>query len=242
MKNVLISGASGGIGSEIARKFASLGYRLLLIYNKNKKGIEKLCTELAQITDVAAYQCDIRLETQVKQVVADVIKKYRRIDCLVNAAGVAQSRLIQDVTESDFDFVFGVNVKGSVFLIKHVVPHMVSEKMGNIINISSMWGEVGASMESVYSASKGAIDSLTKSLAKELAPSHIRVNAVSPGLIDTKMNKGYSKADLAEIISATPISRIGKPSDVANVVEFLASESASFITGQIITVDGGLTL
>ena len=155
----------------------------------------------------------------------------------MNAAGVAQSRLIQDVTESDFDFVFGVNVKGSVFLIKYVVPHMVSEKMGNIINISSMWGEVGASMESVYSASKGAIDSLTKSLAKELAPSHIRVNAVSPGLIDTKMNKGYSKADLAEIISATPISRIGKPSDVANVVEFLASESASFITGQIITVD-----
>ena len=242
MKNILITGASGGIGSEIARKFASLGFRVLMVYNKNKAAIDKLSDELSAITDVAVYQCDLTNEQAVKAMVADIIARFKRIDCLVNCAGVAQIKQIQDVSEQDFDFVFNNNVKSAVFVLKYVVPKMVSDKAGKIVNISSMWGKVGASMECIYSASKGAINSLTLSLAKELGPSNITVNAVCPGLIDTKMNDNLSKKDKKAIIDETPLNRIGTPKDVANIVEFLLSEQANFITGQIITVDGGLTL
>lgn len=242
MKNILITGASGGIGSAIARKFASLGYRLLLIYNKNKSAIESLGGELSAITELAIYQCDLTNEQSVKAMVADIIARFKRIDCLVNCAGVAQIKQIQDVSEQDFDYVFNNNVKTAFFVLKYVVPHMVSEKSGKIVNISSMWGKVGASTESIYSASKGAINSLTLSLAKELGPSNICVNAICPGLIDTKMNKDLSKTDKKEIVDATPLGRIGKPIDVANAVEFLLSEEANFVTGQILTIDGGLTL
>lgn len=242
MKNILITGASGGIGSEIARKFATLGFRVLMVYNKNKAAIDKLSDELSLVTEVAVYQCNLAEERAVKAMVADIIKRFKRIDCLVNCAGVAQIKQIQDVTEKDFDFVFDNNVKSTFFVLKYVVPHMVSEKAGGIVNISSMWGKVGASMESIYSASKGAINSLTLSLAKELGPSGITVNAICPGLIDTKMNANLSAADKKEIIAATPLNRIGTPQDVANAVEYLLSAKASFVTGQILTIDGGLTL
>lgn len=242
MKNILITGASGGIGGEIARHFSALGYRLILVYNKNKQAIDKLSDELSLICEVAVYQCDLTQENKVKIMVADIVKRFRRIDCVVNCAGVSQIKQIQDVQETDFDFVFNNNVKSAVFVLKYVVPNMVSAKQGKIINISSMWGTVGASTESIYSASKGAINSLTLSLAKELGPSNITVNAICPGLIDTKMNKHLSKAEKQELISSTPLNRIGKPSDVANAVEFLCGDKASFITGQILTIDGGFTL
>lgn len=242
MKNILITGASGGIGSEIARHFSVLGYRLLLVYNKNKVDIEKLSNELSSITEVVVYQCDLSNESAVKTMVADIIDRFKRIDCLVNSAGVAQIKQIQDVEETDFDYIFNNNVKSMVFVLKYVVPHMVSEKAGKIVNISSMWGSVGASMESLYSASKGAINSLTLSLAKELGPSNITVNAICPGLINTKMNSNLNKQDVEAIVEATPLNRIGEPKDVANAVEFLLDERANFITGQIITVDGGFTL
>ena len=242
MKNILITGASGGIGSQIARKFAALGYRLLLVYNKNKKAIDRLSEELSAITELAVYQCNLTNEQAVKAMVADIIFRFKRIDSVVNCAGVAQIKQIQDVSEQDFDFVFNNNVKTAFFVLKYAVPHMVSEKCGKIVNISSMWGKVGASMESVYSASKGAINSLTLSLAKELGPSNITVNAICPGLIDTNMNKSLSINDVKAIVEATPLNRIGAPQDVANAVEFLLSEQANFITGQIITIDGGLTL
>ena len=242
MKNILITGASGGIGSEIAKHMSSLGYRLILVYNKNKSEIEKLSNQLSTITDVAVYQCDLTKESQVKVMVEDIVKRFKRIDCVVNCAGVSQIKQIQDVLESDFDYIFNNNVKSCVFVLKYVVPHMISEKAGKIVNISSMWGNVGASMESLYSASKGAINSLTLSLAKELGPSNITVNAVSPGLIDTKMNASLSKDELQAVVNDTPISRIGEPKDVANAVAFLLSEQASFITGQILTIDGGFSL
>ena len=242
MKNILITGASGGIGSEIAKHMSSLGYRLILVYNKNKSEIEKLSNQLSTITDVAVYQCDLTKEAQVKVMVEDIIKRFKHIDCVVNCAGVSQIKQIQDVLESDFDYIFNNNVKSCVFVLKYVVPHMISEKAGKIVNISSMWGNVGASMESLYSASKGAINSLTLSLAKELGPSNITVNAVSPGLIDTKMNASFSKDELQAVVNDTPISRIGEPKDVANAVAFLLSEQASFITGQILTIDGGFSL
>ena len=159
MKNILITGASGGIGGEIARKMASNGWRAILVYNKNKQEIDRLSNELSAITEVAVYQCDLTNEQAVKTMVADIIKKFKRIDGLVNSAGVAQINLIQNTTEQQFDFVFSSNVKSTFFVIKHVVPFMISQKAGQIINISSMWGNAGASMESIYSASKGAINS-----------------------------------------------------------------------------------
>ena len=242
MKNILISGASGGIGGEIARTFAPNGCRLFLVYNNNFEAINKLANELNQICEVVIFQCDLTREAEVKKMVEKIISTYKRIDVLVNSAGVSLIKQIQDTTNKDYSFIFENNVKTCLNLIKYVVPHMVSEKAGKIINISSMWGKVGASMEALYSASKGAINSLTLSLAKELGPSNICVNAICPGLIDTKMNKNISKEAKEEIVSSTPLLRIGTPKDVANLVEFLASEKSNFITGQIISVDGGFSL
>ena len=242
MKNVLITGASGGIGSEIARNFAALGYRTLLVYNKNEKEINKLSAELSQISEVAIFKCDLSVDELVKNMIAEIISKFKHIDVLINAAGVALFKQIQDTKIEDYNYIFNNNVKTAINTIKYVTPHMVSQKSGKIINISSMWGKVGASMESLYSASKGALNSLTLSLAKELGPSNITVNAICPGLIDTKMNKNLTKSTIKNIVSSTPIASIGKPSDIANLTEFLATDKANFITGQIITVDGGFSL
>ncbi len=242
MKNVLITGASGDIGSEIAKNFASLGYRLLLVYNHNFEKINDLSTELSAITETAIFKCDLSKEEDAKNLIDEIIKKFKRIDVLVNSAGVSLIKQIQDTKMEDYDFIFNNNVKSTINTIKFVVPYMISEKYGKIINISSMWGKVGASMESLYSASKGAINSLTLSLAKELGPSNINVNAVCPGLIKSKMNANIEKEAIDEIIASTPLNRIGSCKDVANLVEFLSSDKADFITGQIISVDGGFSL
>ncbi len=242
MKTVLISGASGDIGSEIARAFGKKKYRVLLIYNTNVEQANSLKRELSNKCEVEIYKCDLRDEQAVKTLIDSIIQKYKKIDCLINCAGISHFNLIQDETEEDFNNVFNTNVKSTFLLTKYVSKYMISEKNGRIVNISSMWGKVGSSMESLYSASKGAINTLTLSLAKELGPSGITVNAICPGLIESKMNAHLDKSTLNEIISATPISRIGKPSDVANLALFLCSDKASFITGQLITVDGGYTL
>ncbi len=242
MKTVLISGASGDIGSEIARTFGKKKYRVLLIYNTNVKQAKSLKHELSNKCELEIYKCDLRVDHAVKTLVDSIIQQYKKIDCLINSAGISHFNLIQDETEEDFNNVFNTNVKSTFLLTKYVSKYMIGEKYGRIVNISSMWGKVGSSMESLYSASKGAINTLTLSLAKELGPSGITVNAICPGLIESKMNAHLDKSTLSEIISATPISRIGKPSDVANLTLFLCSDNASFITGQLITVDGGYTL
>ncbi len=241
MKNCIITGASGDIGREIAKKMYSVGYNTILLYHNNEKGIKKLENELKN-DKLTIYKCDLTNIKSIKAVVNDIEAKFHTIDCLINNAGVSLFKQIQDTSSTDYDLIFDTNVKGTIFLIKHISKLMIHQKYGRIINISSMWGSVGASMESLYSASKGAINTLTKSLAKELGPSNITVNAVSPGLIDTKMNKKLSIEAKQEIIQDTPLMRIGEPKDVANLVEFLASENANFITGQIINVDGGYSI
>ncbi|MBQ8615430.1 MAG: SDR family oxidoreductase [Clostridia bacterium] len=238
MKTILISGASGGIGSEIAKTLAKKNNNLVLIYNKNKPKIEKLKKHCS----VELFQCDLTNTEQIKIMIEKIIKKHKKIDVLINCAGISKFQQIQDTSDDDYYEIFDNNLKSTIMLTSAVSKHMISEKKGNIVNISSMWGVVGSSMESLYSASKGAINTFSLSLAKELGPSNINVNAICPGLIDTKMNKSLSKETIQEIVENTPIGRIGKPKDVASLVEFLVSEKASFITGQIITIDGGFTL
>ena len=242
MKNILITGASGDIGSDIARKFAQNDNRLILVYNNSKKTIDNLLDELMDKCELVSYKCDLADEELINAMIDDIIKKYKHIDYLINVAGVSLIKQIQDVSIDDYNYIFDNNVKSIIFLTKHVSKYMIKEHFGKIINISSIWGKVGASMESIYSASKGAINSFTLALAKELGYSNITVNAICPGLIEGKMNSFLSENEKQTLIDNTPISRIGTGLDVANLCEFLCSEKANFITGQIITVDGGFTL
>ena len=187
-------------------------------------------------------KADVSVEEEVNNMINIVLKEFGKIDVLVNNAGVSLSKLFQLTTNDEIARVFGVNTFGVINCSKAVVPSMVSEKSGKIINISSIWGKVGASMETIYSASKGAVIVFTMALAKELAPSGICVNCVCPGVIDTDMLLEYNEEDKKELKNQTPLNRLGTPQDVADAVYFLASDKSNFITGQVITVDGGFAL
>ena len=242
MKNIIITGASGGIGKEIVKTLAKKNTRLILLYNTNSTEVESLKNNLEKTCEIVVYKCNLTNVENVNKMVEHIIKHFKTIDVLINCAGRSKFQQIQDLTEKDYHEIMDLNLKSVMLLTALVSKNMISNKSGNIINISSMWGTVGASMESLYSASKGALNTLTMSLAKELGPSNIRVNAICPGLIDTKMNNSLSKETIDSLIEETPLRRIGKPKDVANLTEFLISEKASFITGQVITIDGGFTL
>ena len=164
------------------------------------------------------------------------------IDVLVNNAGIAQSALMSDITDADYADMINTDLSGALYCCRQAIPYFLRNHSGAIVNVSSMWGEVGASMEVHYSAAKAGLIGLTKALAKELGPSGVRVNCVTPGMIDTDMNKGYTKDDIRAIVDETPLGRIGKPEDVAEAVFFLASDKASFITGQVLGVNGGYVI
>ena len=242
MKNIIITGASGGIGKEIVKTLAKKNTRLILLYNSNSNEVESLKNNLEKTCEIVIYKCNLTNIENVTKMVNHIVKSFKTIDVLINCAGKSKFQQIQDLTEQDYYEIMDLNLKSVMLLISLISKNMISNKFGKIVNISSMWGTVGASMESLYSASKGAINTLTLSLAKELGPSNITVNAICPGLIDTKMNSSLSKETINSIVEETPLNRIGKPKDIANLVEFLISEKASFITGQLITVDGGFTL
>jgi len=243
MKTVLITGASRGIGREIALKFATEGYNVILNYNSSETKAKSLAKAIEKIgVRCLLVKADVSIEQEVLDMMNTALNEFGKIDVLVNNAGVALSKLFQLTTTDEIARVFGVNTFGVINCSKAVVPSMISEKSGKIINISSVWGKVGASMETIYSASKGAVIAFTMALAKELAPSGIAVNCVCPGVIDTDMLLEYSDEDKKELSNQTPLGRLGTAQDVANAVYFLASDSATFITGQVITVDGGFAL
>ena len=236
MENVLITGASRGIGRACAEKFLDKGFRVFVNYNKNKP--EELLKKGAYL-----YHADISKICEVKKMIEDINDNYGGVDILVNNAGVAlPQKVLCDVSDDELDFVFNVNIKGMFNVTKEVLPSMINKKRGNIINISSIWGLVGGSCEVIYSASKAAIIGFTKALAKEVGLSGIRVNCVAPGVIDTDMNKHLTEEDFDCLVEETPLQRIGKAEDVANLVLFLAEENSSFITGEIINISGGLVI
>ena len=245
MKNrtVFITGASHGIGEEIARTFSKKNYRIVLNYFKSREEAKNLENELKnQGVDTLAIQGDVSNSLDVKNMVKKANDFLGHIDILVNNAGIALTKLLNDTTEDEWDKVFAVNVKGIFNCCKEVLPQMIKRKSGKIINISSILGIVGGSLEVAYSASKAAIIGFTKALCKEIGPSNITVNCVAPGLINTKMNKSLTADDINSLKDNTSLARVGSSQDVANAVLFLASEKANFITGEVIKVDGGLII
>lgn len=239
MKTVVVTGASKGIGRAVAKEFANNGYNIVICYNKSVSDAQQLLNEVSQTTRAIAVKVDVSNEDDVKNMVEITKKTFGNIDVLVNCAGVSDTRLLIDSTKDDYDFVFDTNMRGTYNTCKLVGREMLSNQSGKIINISSIWGVLGGSCESVYSASKGAIIAFTKALAKELGPNGINVNAVAPGFIQTDMTKNVTEEIRQEIMDNSALGRLGTPEDVAGVVSFLASEKSNFITGQVISVDGG---
>lgn len=239
MKTALITGASGGIGAGIAKELAAMGYTLAITYNKNSAKAEELCRQLG---NARAFQCDISSFASVEKLYTDVINAFGHIDLVVNNAGTAYTGLLQYMKEEEILHIINTDLNGVIFSTRFAARAMVKKHCGNIINISSVWGVAGASCEAVYSAAKGGVIAFTKAMAKELAPSGIRVNCISPGVIKTPMLDCYTEEDLQALAEETPLERIGTPEDVAKAVAFLASDNSSFITGQNIVVDGGFIL
>ena len=231
MPHLLISGGSRGIGRACVELFARKGYKVssLSRTGRNEDAVD----------DVSYFVCDVKEPESVSKAVNDAISENGNIDVLISNAGIARSGLAQDMGFDDYRDIMDTNFGGLFNLTSEVIPHMVRQGKGVILAVSSMWGQTGASCEALYSASKGAVDSYIKSLAKELGPSGIRVNAVSPGAIETDMMKGFGEEDRKAICDDTPEGRLGDPEEIAETLYFLQSDKASFITGQIIGVNGG---
>ena len=242
-KVLVVTGASRGIGAEIAYRAALAGYCVVINYNNSEEAAQKVCARIKNEGGKAiCIKADVSDEAQVKALCQNVLDLYGRVDVLVNNAGISSFSLFTDITTELWDQTFDVNVKGQFLVTRAFLPSMIHRKEGKIINISSVWGICGSSCEVHYSASKAAIIGMTKALAKEVGPSGICVNCVAPGVIDTEMNKALTPEDLKSLADETPLERIGTACDVAKTVLFLASDDASFITGQVISPNGGFVI
>ena len=238
MKTVLITGGSRGIGADMVYRFARDGYAVAFVYHKAHEAAASVAREAGAF----AICADISMPDEARRAVAEAKEKLGHIDVLINNAAVAGFRLFTDITDEEWNRFIGVNLSGAFYLSRAVLPDMISRKSGSIINISSMWGQVGASCEVHYSAAKAGLIGLTKALAKEVGPSGIRVNCIAPGVIDTEMNAVLQEDDRRALIEETPLMRLGTPADVAAAALFLAGEGASFITGQVLGVNGGFVI
>lgn len=233
-KIVLVTGASRGIGREIAEKLAQKGYQVIANYNKSEERAKELKEKNPNI-DI--YKADVSKRDDVHKMVEYIMQKYKKIDVLVNNAGISISGVFTDVTDEEWNKIINNNLYSVFCTTQEVLPNMIARKEGCIINISSIWGIVGSSCETIYSVAKAGVDGMTKSLAKELGPSNIRVNSIAPGIIDTEMNSNYTLEEIEEIKEEIPLERIGKKSDISKCVEWLIDDE--YTTGQIISINGG---
>ena len=237
-KTIIVTGASRGIGAAIVNLLAGEDYNIILNYNKSEEIAKKMKQEFTEKGySVEIYKADVSQREQVKELVKFTIEKFGKIDILINNAGIYQTRLFTDITDEDWNNMLNVNLNSVFYMTQEVVPYMIHGKNGCIINISSIWGSVGASCEVHYSVSKAGVDAMTKSLAKELGPSNIRVNSIAPGIIDTDMNKYLSDEELANIEEEIPLGKIGNPEAIAKCVKWLIEDE--YTTGQIIGINGG---
>ncbi len=240
-QSVLVTGASRGIGRAIAKAFCDAGYRVAIGCGAHVSEAESFATDLSRTGGEAiAAPFDLTSEAAVTDGVKRVVNAFGGLDVLVNNAGVALPQMVlQDCSAAEFDHVFNVNMRGMFLVTRAALPTMISQKSGAVVNVSSMWGVTGGSCETPYSASKAAVIGFTKALAKEVAPSFVRVNCVAPGFVPTEMNAALSPETIESIREETPLLSLGTPQDIASAVLFLASSGARFITGQTLCVDGG---
>lgn len=239
MKQIaIVTGASRGIGREIAKTLTRAGIQVVANYNKSEQKAKELKEELKKENmDIDIYKADVSKREEAKALVTYTLNKYGRIDILINNAGISEYKIFTDETDEDWNNVINTNLYSAFVMAQEVIPNMIHNKSGCIINISSIWGMVGASLEVLYSISKAGMDGLTKGLAKELGPSNIRVNSIAPGAMDTDMNADLSTEELKQLEKDTPLGKIGKPEDIAKCVKWLIEDT--FTTGQIISINGG---
>ena len=237
-KVAIVTGASRGIGREIAKSLAKQNIKVIANYNNSEEKAIELKKELeAEGIVIDIVKADVSKREEIKKLVNYTIEKYKKIDILVNNAGISEYKLFTDETDEDWNRVINNNLYSAFAMTQEVIPNMIKNKNGCIINVSSVWGMVGASMEVLYSISKAGINGLTKALAKELGPSNIRVNAIAPGIVDTDMCKNFTKEDLENIKEEIPLEKIGRVEDIAKCVNWLINDS--YTTGQIISINGG---
>ena len=237
-KVAIVTGASKGIGREIAKELAEEGIKVVANYNKSYESAKELQEELKnQNINIDIFKADVSKREEVKKLVEYTLDKYKKIDILINNAGISEYKLFTDETDEDWQRVINTNLYSAFAMSQEVSKNMISNKNGCIINISSAWGMVGASLEVIYSVSKAGMDGLTKALSKELGPSNIRVNSIAPGIIDTAMNKNLKEEEIEEIKNEIPLEKIGRVEDVARCVKWLIEDT--YTTGQIIPVNGG---
>lgn len=239
MKQIaIVTGASRGIGREIAKTLTRAGIQVVANYNKSEQKAKELKEELKnENMDIDIFKADVSKREEAKALVTYTLNKYGKIDVLINNAGISEYKIFTDETDEDWNNVINTNLYSAFVMAQEVIPNMVHNKSGCIINISSIWGMVGASLEVLYSISKAGMDGLTKGLAKELGPSNIRVNSIAPGAMDTDMNADLSTEELKQLEKDTPLGKIGKPEDIAKCVKWLIEDT--FTTGQIISINGG---
>lgn len=237
-KVVVVTGSSRGIGAQIVKTLANENYKVVLNYNNSKEQAEKIQQELLeQGKEIEIIKADVSKREETEKLTQFAINKFNKIDILINNAGISQEGLFTDVTEEEWQKIINTNLNSVFYCNQQALKYMIPEQQGCIINISSIWGETGASCEVAYSTTKAAINGMTKALAKEVGPSNIRVNAIAPGIIDTDMNRNLTNEELEQIKEQIPLNKIGKALDIAKCVKWLIEDE--YTTGQIISINGG---